>query len=137
MWDQKKPERHPEAEVKLTDDLWMPAAAHLDSIVDLEDWIREAGHQIQEDNEAFRIFVVPLVTALMAGGVLGVIGGAPVAGWSAVAIAYLVPLGVALRRVIRRNTYRDRNRRVDAYKKRLRDLRIPPNTEPEARPTPS
>jgi len=29
------------------------------------------------------------------------------------------------------------DRRVDAYRKLLRDLRIPPNIEPEARPTPS
>jgi hypothetical protein len=137
VWDRKKVERHPEAEVKLSDDLWMPAAADLDSIVDLEDWIREAERQIEDDAEVSRIFIVPMATALMAGGVLGVVGGLAVAGWSGVVLGFLLALAAALEPLLHRNMHRDRNRRVDAYRKRLRGLRIPPNIEPEARPTPS
>jgi len=42
----------------------MPAAEDLDSSVDLEDWIREAEHQIDDDAEGTRIFLVPMATAL-------------------------------------------------------------------------
>jgi hypothetical protein len=132
VWDRKKVERHPEAEVKLSDDLWMPAAADLDSIVDLEDWIREAERQIEDDAEATRIFLVPLGTALMTGGFLGVIGGLATAGWSGVVLGFLVALAAALEPLLHLNMNRDRNRRVDAYRKRIRGLRIPPNTGPEA-----
>ena len=136
MWDRKKVERHPEAEVKLSDDLWMPAAADLDSIVDLEDWIREAERQIEDDAEVSRIFIVPMATALMAGGVLGVVGGLAVAGWSGVVLGFLLALAAALEPLLHRNMHRDRNRRVDAYRKRLRGLRIPPNTGPGVPATP-
>ena len=137
VWDRKKPERHPEKEVKLPSGLSMPAAEDLDSSVDLEDWIREAEHQIDDDAEGTRIFLVPMATALTTGGFLGVVGGLTTAGWSGVVLGVMLALAAALEPLLRPNTYRDRNRRVDAYRKRLRDLRIPPNIEPEARPTPS
>ena len=137
VWDRKKPERHPEKEVKLPSGLSMPAAEDLDSSVDLEDWIREAEHQIDDDAEGTRVFLVPMATALTTGGFLGVVGGLTTAGWSGVVLGVMLALAAALEPLLRPNTYRDRNRRVDAYRKRLRDLRIPPNTEPEAKPTPS
>ena len=124
MWDRKKVERHPEAEVKLSDDLWMPAAADLDSIVDLEDWIREAERQIDDDAEGTRVFLVPMATALTTGGFLGVVGGLTTAGWSGVVLGVMLALAAALEPLLRLNMYRDRFRRVDAYRKLLRDLRI-------------
>ena len=132
VWDRKKPERHPEKEVKLPSGLSMPAAEDLDSIVDLEDWIREAEHQIDDDAEGTRIFLVPMATALMTGGFLGVIGGLPKAGWSGVVLGFLVALAAALEPLLHLNKSRDRFRRVDAYRKRIRDLHIPPNTDSES-----
>ena len=78
-----------------------------------------------------------MATALTTGGFLGVVGGLTTAGWSGVVLGVMLALAAALEPLLRPNTYRDRNRRVDAYRKRLRGLRIPPNIEPEARPTPS
>lgn len=75
VWDRKKPERHPEKEVKLPSGLSMPAAEDLDSSVDLEDWIREAERQIDDDAEGTRIFLVPMATALTTGASWGWSGG--------------------------------------------------------------
>jgi len=61
----------------------------------------------------------------------------PTAGWSGVVLGFLVALAAALEPLLHFNKSRDRSRRVDAYRKRLRDRRIPPNIEPEARQTPS
>ena len=94
--------------MKLSDDLWMPAAADLDSIVDVEDWIREAERQIEDDAEATRIFLVPMGTALMTGGFLGVIGGLATAGWSGVVLGFLVALAAALQPLLHLNMNRDR-----------------------------
>ena len=132
VWERKKPERHPEKEVGLPDGVLMPAAVDLDSIVDLEDWVREAERQLEDDTEATRIFLVPIGTALMTGGFLGVIGGLAAAGWSGVVLGFLVALAAALEPLLHLNLNRDRNRRVDAYRRRIRDLRILPNTGPEA-----
>ena len=68
--------------------------------------------------------LVPMATALMTGGFLGVVGGLTTAGWSGVVLGALVALAAALEPLLRLNMYRDRFRRVDAYRKLLRDLRI-------------
>ena len=68
VWDRKKPERNPSAEVKLFGGLRMPPAAQLDNIVGLEDWIREAEGQVDEEDRAFQSLTAPLATALLTGG---------------------------------------------------------------------
>ena len=80
VWERKEPERNPGKEVELPGGLQMPPAEHLHSIVDLEDWIREAERRIEDEAEATRILLVPMATALMTGGLLGAIGGLA-AGW--------------------------------------------------------
>jgi len=126
VWGRKKPERDPEREVRLPDGLMMPAARRVTNEVDLEDWICEGDRQIAEYEESFRVLLIPLAIALISGGIVGALTDR--VGWIAVIVGVLVMVYQVVETYVRRHVLRDRWRRVDAYRKQLRDLRIPPNT---------
>jgi len=126
VWERKQPERDPDKEVRLPDGLMMPAAQRVVNEVDLQDWIREGDRQIAEYEESYRVLLIPIAIALISGGIVGAIT-AP-AGWIAVVAGVLVMVYQVAETYVRRHGLRDRWRRVDAYRKQLRDLRIPPNT---------
>ena len=127
VWEQKPPERNPHAVVKLPDGLWMPPASALSEAVDLEDWIREAERQIAGEQEPFRLLLAPVATGLITAGVLAVLARLA-GGWAAFVLGVMLVVAEFAGSMMRKNLIRDQGRRVAAYRRRLRDLRIPPKT---------
>ncbi len=127
VWERKKPERNPSVEVRLPDGLMMPAAAQLEHAVDLQDWIREGERQLEDESEVFRLFAAPIAISLMTGGIIAGLTGYT-AGYSAMVAGVFVVLGDMASALWRFRVKRDRWRRMDAYRSRLRDLTIPRNT---------
>jgi hypothetical protein len=128
VWDRKKPERDPEKEVKLPDGLMMPPGRRVTNEIDLEDWIREGERQLATYEESYQILLLPLAISLISGGIIAVT--ATPFGWIAFLAGFAVLVYQAVQAWMRRHRLEARQRRVDAYRKKLRDLRIPRNTEP-------
>lgn len=128
VWERKAPEEDPAIDVRLADGLRMPSADKLTNEVDLEDWIREGERQIAEYEESWRVLLVPIAVSLVSGGIVGAITTS--AAWIAVVAGALLFVYQIAETFVRRHTLRARWRRVDAYRRQLRDLRIPPNTDP-------
>lgn len=127
VWERKKPERNASVEVSLPDGLMMPPAAQLEHVVDLQDWVREGERQLEDESEVFRLFAAPIAISLMTGGIIAGLTGYT-AGYSAMVAGVLLVLGDMASALWRFRVKRDRWRRLDAYRSRLRDLAIPRNT---------
>ena len=123
VWDRKRPEPNPDQDVKLPDGLMMPPAASLNLRIDLEDWISEAEKQMAADDQLSQVFITPVVTSLVAGGCIALLSpGGAVAGVSIIATGCVVLLLEIVATLFRRRRLVARWRRVDAYRRRLRDL---------------